>query len=239
MQTRSTPAAAYPRRISAQASGVPMGSRRPARRGGRFSIAASRARVSSRSGDRRSRGSTWWPARSRGARRLGVTSPGPRPASSRPAVTCSGVVLYADASQPSPSRATRRSPASDPQLPIQIGGPPRRVGRGSRTWVDPSSSRPQVSRAGSGPPGRTAASAPRSPPPPARSRPATNPAPPPAPAGRRTGGPGRRPPWPAPPARARRGARPSWRGSGRRWPRPRSPAPRSRPATAAGRPGGR
>ena len=94
-------------------------------------------------------------------------------------------------------------------------------------------------RAGSGPPRRTVASAPRSPPRPARSRPATNPAPHPAPAGLRTGGPARRPPWPAPPDRARREARPSWPGSGHRWPRPRSPAPRSRPATAAGRPGGR
>ena len=33
----------------------------------------------------------------------------------------SGVVLYADASHPSPTRATRRSPAADPQLPTQIG----------------------------------------------------------------------------------------------------------------------
>ena len=43
-----------------------------------------------------------------------------------------GVVLYADASQPSARRATRRRPASEPQLPIQIGGPPACAGLGWR-----------------------------------------------------------------------------------------------------------
>ena len=74
------------------------------------------------------------------------------PYSARPAATCSGVVLYADASQPSPSRATRRSPAADPQLPIQIGGRPE-VGRGSSAVVSPSESRPRWTRSS-----RTAAS---------------------------------------------------------------------------------
>src|SRR5262249_55292573 len=42
-----------------------------------------------------------------------------------------GVVLYADASQPSPRRATRRRPAAEPQLPIQTGTPPGRLGAGA------------------------------------------------------------------------------------------------------------
>ena len=43
----------------------------------------------------------------------------------------SGVVLYAEASQPSPKRATRRSPAFEPQLPIHSGMPASRArGRG-------------------------------------------------------------------------------------------------------------
>jgi hypothetical protein len=39
------------------------------------------------------------------------------------AVKASGVVLYAEASQPSPARATRRIPAREPQLPIHTGIP--------------------------------------------------------------------------------------------------------------------
>jgi hypothetical protein len=33
----------------------------------------------------------------------------------------SGVVLYAEGTQPSPRQATRRKPASEPQLPIHSG----------------------------------------------------------------------------------------------------------------------
>ena len=40
----------------------------------------------------------------------------------RQAPNRSGVVLYPDASQPSPSRATRRRPAGEPQLAIHSGG---------------------------------------------------------------------------------------------------------------------
>ena len=40
-----------------------------------------------------------------------------------PAAKPSGVVLYAEASQPSPRRATRRKPAREPQLPIHNGTP--------------------------------------------------------------------------------------------------------------------
>jgi hypothetical protein len=47
----------------------------------------------------------------------------------------SGVVLLADANQPSPSRATRRSPGSEPELPIQTGTPPLRRGAGASCEV--------------------------------------------------------------------------------------------------------
>src|SRR6185437_9867387 len=65
-----------------------------------------------------------------------VTSACGKPSAGRPAATSSsrnrtlaaakpaGVVLYADASHPSPSRATRRSPAADPQLPTHSGTVP-------------------------------------------------------------------------------------------------------------------
>src|SRR4029077_4604346 len=47
----------------------------------------------------------------------------------------SGVVLYAEASQPSAASATRRRPASEPQLPIHRGIPPACRGGGeSRDW---------------------------------------------------------------------------------------------------------
>ena len=49
------------------------------------------------------------------------------------AANWSGIVLYAEASHPSPSRATRRKPASEPQLPIQIGGLGFCSGLGSRS----------------------------------------------------------------------------------------------------------
>ena len=48
-----------------------------------------------------------------------------------PAAKPSGVVLYAEASQPSPRRATRRKPAREPQLPIHNGIPPPCRGGGN------------------------------------------------------------------------------------------------------------
>ena len=104
---------------------------------GRFNSRSSTRAVPCARGHLRSRRST-----SSRASRRNPSSPRPdsanaRPSFSRACAACAGAVLYAEASHPSPNRATRRRPASEPQLPIQIGGPSGRFGRGSSaTFVE-------------------------------------------------------------------------------------------------------
>lgn len=63
----------------------------------------------------------------------------------RPSANACGVVLYADASQPSPHLATRRNPAGDPQLATQTG-----TGPGGAATSAPANRSAQP--AGTGPP---------------------------------------------------------------------------------------